>query len=331
MHSALFSACLIVVTATVSATPSGAQPMDIRPCASLPNPYERADCIRRSASPPENSASTARPAPSFDCRFARTSIERAICSDDELADWDARMGQAFQQTMRTQRDTRAVQERQRNWIVQRDRTCGANPEIPFSCLLEMTKQRFAILSNEAAAVAQQQSAPPSISSAPSQGAASDRFDSSAEAALNTIPQLSQNTTPSSSTASAPNVIPSSSNAVSREAGGVSPIVLILGVCLAAWLASKVVRDITRRRNFEQRRESLAARFGGHAADMILAHQIWQGMTEEQLIESWGNPVEVGTEIARNKSKQTWKYSQIGRNRFRERVYLENGLVVGWKN
>jgi uncharacterized protein YecT (DUF1311 family) len=144
MRSALFSACLIV--GAVTASPSGAQPMDIRPCASIPNPYERADCMRSAYPPPDASTSPApRVAPSFDCRLARTSMERAICGDDELADWDARMGQTYQQAIRTQKDPRALQESQRNWIVQRDRACGSSPEITFSCLLDMTKQRTAAL------------------------------------------------------------------------------------------------------------------------------------------------------------------------------------------
>jgi hypothetical protein len=65
--------------------------------------------------------------------------------------------------------------------------------------------------------------------------------------------------------------------------------------------------------------------------MIIARQVWQGMTDEQLTDSWGNPVDIGREIVRTKIKETWKYGQTGKNRFRNRVYLENGIVIGWKN
>jgi hypothetical protein len=55
------------------------------------------------------------------------------------------------------------------------------------------------------------------------------------------------------------------------------------------------------------------------------------MTQEQLADSWGEPVDVGSEVTRAKTKEIWKYGQTGKNRFRERVYLENGIVVGWKD
>jgi hypothetical protein len=83
--------------------------------------------------------------------------------------------------------------------------------------------------------------------------------------------------------------------------------------------------------YRKRRESLIATYGEQAADRILARQVWQGMTDEQLIESWGLPADKDTEIKRTTTKETWKYGQTGKNRFRNRVYLENGIVIGWKN
>jgi hypothetical protein len=54
------------------------------------------------------------------------------------------------------------------------------------------------------------------------------------------------------------------------------------------------------------------------------------MTEDQLLESWGGPADRDYEIRKSKTKETWKYGQIGRNRFTSRVFLENGAVIGWK-
>jgi uncharacterized membrane protein len=59
--------------------------------------------------------------------------------------------------------------------------------------------------------------------------------------------------------------------------------------------------------------------------------VWQGMTNEQLIDALGNPVEVNQEVIRNKTKETWKYNQTGKNRFSNRIYLENEVVSGWKH
>lgn len=58
--------------------------------------------------------------------------------------------------------------------------------------------------------------------------------------------------------------------------------------------------------------------------------IWQGMTEEQLIDSWGKPVAKDHRIYKTKISETFKYNQIGKNRFGSRVRLERGIVVGWE-
>jgi hypothetical protein len=62
----------------------------------------------------------------------------------------------------------------------------------------------------------------------------------------------------------------------------------------------------------------------------LAHKIWQGMTKEQLVDSWGRPEDVDQKVYKTKTKEIWKYGQMGKNRYRERVYAEDGVVVGWQ-
>jgi hypothetical protein len=54
------------------------------------------------------------------------------------------------------------------------------------------------------------------------------------------------------------------------------------------------------------------------------------MTVEQLVKSWGSPVDIDCEIVKTRKKETWKYGQTGKNRFANRIYLENGIVIGWK-
>jgi len=66
------------------------------------------------------------------------------------------------------------------------------------------------------------------------------------------------------------------------------------------------------------------------AEGILAGKVWQGMSNEQLLESWGNPADIDREVRRTKTKETWKYNQTGKNRFANRVFLENDIVIGWK-
>jgi hypothetical protein len=80
----------------------------------------------------------------------------------------------------------------------------------------------------------------------------------------------------------------------------------------------------------ERRQNLIVKYGKEIAERILAKQVWQGMTNEQLIESWGAPADRDYEIKRAKTKETWKYGRTGKNQFSNRVYLEDGIVVGWK-
>ena len=58
--------------------------------------------------------------------------------------------------------------------------------------------------------------------------------------------------------------------------------------------------------------------------------VWQGMSEDQLIDSWGAPVAGDQKIYKTKVSETFKYNQTSRNRFGSRVWVENGIVVGWE-
>jgi hypothetical protein len=75
---------------------------------------------------------------------------------------------------------------------------------------------------------------------------------------------------------------------------------------------------------------LTSQFGPEAAQRILNHEYWQGMTKKMLLEAMGEPADQDENILRSKTKETWKYGQEGVNRFKLRVFLENDVVVGWK-
>ncbi|WP_338312896.1 hypothetical protein [Bradyrhizobium sp. TM239] len=119
--------------------------------------------------------------------------------------------------------------------------------------------------------------------------------------------------------------------------GSNPLLVILFVIGAIVGAIAVFNNIQKRqrlmeekRRAETERQRLIAKYGDDIAERILAHTIWQGMTEDQLIESWGPPADRDYEVRHAKTKETWKYGQVGRNRFSSRVFIENGHVVGWK-
>jgi hypothetical protein len=95
------------------------------------------------------------------------------------------------------------------------------------------------------------------------------------------------------------------------------------VCATVWYIRKRVRAA--------RRADLATRYGEQLADLIMAQKICQGMTAEHVRESWGLPVDIDQNVLKTKIKETWKYQQTGKGRFANRVFLEGGVVVGWKD
>lgn len=63
---------------------------------------------------------------------------------------------------------------------------------------------------------------------------------------------------------------------------------------------------------------------------IMAGRIAQGMSRDMVEASWGRPADFDERVMKTKTKQEMKYDQTGKNRFGTRVYLEDGLVVGWE-
>jgi len=59
----------------------------------------------------------------------------------------------------------------------------------------------------------------------------------------------------------------------------------------------------------------------------LAAEICQGMSEPELIASWGQPSRVTQQVLKTKVKMTYRY---GSNRHGQSVYLENNRVTGWR-
>lgn len=104
---------------------------------------------------------------------------------------------------------------------------------------------------------------------------------------------------------------------------------ILG--LAALIGVPILVFFVRSKSRQLRVDRLAERFGSkEVAIKILRGQVWQGMNMEMLRESWGKPDEIDRNVFKSKTKETWKYGRIGKNRYKRRVMLENEIVVGWR-
>ena len=257
---------------------------------------------------------------SFDCRAATLSIERAICGDPTLSEWDARMGQQYQQALRARRSTEAqtLIDQQRSWIQHRNAACGAFPgNALWSCLLDMTKQRLAALA----------ALPPAPTTTPTPQLSPPSLPTSVQGPP-TIQNVPSPSSPSiAQITPTPQTVPASIASSTTASSDGTGLLLVIVFAIAAVVGGVfVVNSIAQR----ERRQRLIAKYGEQIAEMIIARQIWQGMTQEQLVESLGDPVDRDYEVKKTRTKETWKYGQTGRNRFSNRVYLENGVVVGWK-
>ena len=100
--------------------------------------------------------------------------------------------------------------------------------------------------------------------------------------------------------------------------------VLLGAVAVAYL---VLRALWRWRRLEK----LKRKYGNvDIAINILRGRIWEGMTEEQLLNSWGHPEDRDETVYKTKTVETLKYGREGSNRFKSRVKVENGVVVGWQ-
>ena len=76
---------------------------------------------------------------------------------------------------------------------------------------------------------------------------------------------------------------------------------------------------------------LMDRFGNEEfVETILDGKIARGMSYEMVVAAWGEPADLDETVMKTKTKREMKYDQKGKNRFGTRVYLEDGVVVGWE-
>ena len=255
---------------------------NIARCLSIQNINERVDCLEGSGSSRDtsqhaNRSNTVRALPSFDCRTAGHSIERAICGDPTLSEWDARMAQGYQQALKERRlgEAQALVESQRLWIQQRNNVCGAVAgEAVWPCVMDMTRQRIAALS-----VAPQKSeAPPATPTPfPPQQQYSARAVPKDQGAPSLNPPPATQATPMPSASS-------NSNDSSISTSGGPNLLLVILLVVGALLGGLVGFN---NMQYRARRQSLIEKYGEQIADLILTRQVQQGMTAEEVTEVSG--------------------------------------------
>ncbi len=113
--------------------------------------------------------------------------------------------------------------------------------------------------------------------------------------------------------------------------------VLLGGIVAAMVAIGMYRaararaaEAERLKRIEERRNALMQKYGDQQlVEMIMGRQYWQGQTAEQLRDSLGDPIDMDQRVLKRKTREVWKYNQLGVRQFGLRITLENGTVVGW--
>ncbi len=82
----------------------------------------------------------------------------------------------------------------------------------------------------------------------------------------------------------------------------------------------------------KRRRALVRLNGPHEVERaIIDRKLFEGMSERQLQQAWGPPEEIAIHPSRSRRKETWLYGGDGQGRFRDHVYVEDGIVMSWKH
>ena len=103
------------------------------------------------------------------------------------------------------------------------------------------------------------------------------------------------------------------------------------IAVVLWIAAIVLMRFRKKQQLLARYSELMAKYNDQqVVAAIIGGRVWQGMSHEQLIDSRGLPDDREQTVYKTKTKETWKYGRVGKNRFRERIYIENGMIVGWK-
>lgn len=125
---------------------SGARAPAIRRDAEArrPEPSLSAERSTKPRASKERLAIRGAPRPSFNCRSARTSVERAICADPALAAKDRRMASLYEQAGGSRKGP--VDRPQWRWLAARN-ACGRAPGLQ-ACIDQVYDARIAELSSE---------------------------------------------------------------------------------------------------------------------------------------------------------------------------------------
>jgi hypothetical protein len=78
-------------------------------------------------------------------------------------------------------------------------------------------------------------------------------------------------------------------------------------------------------DINKRRPVYVKKYGPVNGEKVAKGLIWIGMTEQMLIDSWGQPEDINASVTRYGSRKQYVY---GSGQY---VYVENGIIDSWQN
>lgn len=108
------------------------------------------------------------------------------------------------------------------------------------------------------------------------------------------------------------------------------IFLLLGVGILIYALQRLLKSRDEAKTNARWRAEIIGAYGPEIAEKIFDHNVWVGMSADHLRLSWGPPSDIEQTRTRKLVRETWKYNQVGVNRFEDRIFIENDEVSGWK-
>ncbi|MCF1753383.1 hypothetical protein [Mariniradius sediminis] len=84
-------------------------------------------------------------------------------------------------------------------------------------------------------------------------------------------------------------------------------------------------EIQRRQQYETRFNELTKKYGSTIGKRIFMKEVWIGMTEDMLLDSWGEPEEINRTVTATLVRKQYVYPG------QKYIYVENGKVTAWQD
>jgi len=115
-------------------------------------------------------------------------------------------------------------------------------------------------------------------------------------------------------------------------GGILKIVEATGIIIPLLILATIISLYFWRRHSQRQKRLSFLRAKYHDEELVQKIDqgyFWESQTQEQLLDSLGQPIDIDQKLLKTKTKEVWKYYHRGANRYGLRITLENGIVVEW--